>query len=363
MKILIDISELVHWDKPHFTGIQRVIYNIAKSSQRLNDVAFIYFKTSTETFIYKENLHSKAVETDLNTVKFQSQTVLLLGATWNTPQIIEKLKSIKAETNIKLAHFIHDISPIKVPHFHKEHFLEVNKTWLAQIKKIIDIYIFNSNFTKKEFISYFPDLDKLENLVLPLASYLEQCKSQEIPLIKVPFILSVGTIEPRKNHFILYQVWKLLKSENQTIPHLVIAGSKGWNSETIFNLLKKDPALKNYITIIEGCSDSELKSLYENCAFTVFPSHYEGWGLPVTESLSMYKICICSNQASMPEAGEDLVEYFDPLNSNELKELTLKYWYSIELRKEKEDKIKSNFIHLTWIEQAKKLHSYLNSFK
>ena len=65
---------------------------------------------------------------------------------------------------------------------------------------------------------------------------------------------------------------------------------------------------------IPAASDAELAALYRGCLFTVFPSFYEGWGLPVSESLSFGKPCIVSNATSLPEAGGSLARYFDPDN-------------------------------------------------
>ena len=61
-------------------------------------------------------------------------------------------------------------------------------------------------------------------------------------------------------------------------------------------------------------TDADLKVLYEGCLFTLFPSFYEGWGLPVTESLAFGKPCIASNRSSIPEAGGKLARYIDPNN-------------------------------------------------
>ena len=61
-------------------------------------------------------------------------------------------------------------------------------------------------------------------------------------------------------------------------------------------------------------SDEELDALYDNCMFTIYPSLYEGWGLPISESLGKGKLCVCSNTSSMPEAGREFALYIDPTN-------------------------------------------------
>ena len=68
------------------------------------------------------------------------------------------------------------------------------------------------------------------------------------------------------------------------------------------------------LMIVESPSDAELAALYDGCLFTLFPSFYEGWGLPVTESLGFGKPCVIANRTSLPEAGGNLVRSFDPDN-------------------------------------------------
>ena len=78
------------------------------------------------------------------------------------------------------------------------------------------------------------------------------------------------------------------------------------------------------IAVAETPSDAELAFLYRNCRFTVFPSLYEGWGLPIGESLWFGKLCIASKTSSMPEVGGDLVDYVDPKDADSLQQAILR---------------------------------------
>ena len=75
--------------------------------------------------------------------------------------------------------------------------------------------------------------------------------------------------------------------------------------------------LDGKLMVLEEVDDGTLSALYRGCRFSLFPSLYEGWGLPVTESLGYGKVCIASNRASVPEAGGDFCQYFDPDDLNE----------------------------------------------
>ena len=127
-----------------------------------------------------------------------------------------------------------------------------------------------------------------------------------------PFVLFVSTIERRKNHEILYRAWTRLR-EQGLVPHrLVFVGMQGWGVTDLMNDLALDPRIEDDIVRMHHVTDEELAWLYRNCAFTVFPSLYEGWGLPLVESLARGRFCLASNAASLPEAGGEWAEYLDP---------------------------------------------------
>jgi glycosyltransferase involved in cell wall biosynthesis len=106
--------------------------------------------------------------------------------------------------------------------------------------------------------------------------------------------------------------------------------------------------LNGKLLIIEDPSDKELVSLYSGCLFTLFPSFYEGWGLPVTESLAFGKPCFISNRTSLPEAGGKLARSFDP---DDLQDAYAKIRNVIEDRADLmrwEDTVKREFTPVSW---------------
>ena len=133
------------------------------------------------------------------------------------------------------------------------------------------------------------------------------------------YVLFVSTLEARKNHALAVRVWSLLLDEVRagrrqpgTVPSLVFAGRIGWLVADLLQQLENTRWLSGNVRMIQDPTDSELRTLYEGCLFTIFPSLQEGWGLPVTESLAVGKPCLSSNAAALPEAGGTLCRYFDP---------------------------------------------------
>ena len=127
------------------------------------------------------------------------------------------------------------------------------------------------------------------------------------------FVLSVGTLQVRKNQALLYQLWRrLAESGRRDVPVLVLAGSIGWLVDDLVGKIRGDPLVRQSIMIVETASDADLAWLYANCRFTLYPSLYEGFGLPIVESLAYGRHCIASSTSAMKEAGLGLAHHLDP---------------------------------------------------
>ena len=117
------------------------------------------------------------------------------------------------------------------------------------------------------------------------------------------YLLYVGTIEPRKNLLRLLNVWEKLYKAAE-VPPLVIVGSRGWLSEDFFSALANSPA-RNGALLTGYVRDEDLPALYAAATAFVFPSLYEGFGLPPLEAMACGTPVICSNTSSLPEVVGD----------------------------------------------------------
>jgi glycosyltransferase involved in cell wall biosynthesis len=142
------------------------------------------------------------------------------------------------------------------------------------------------------------------------------------------YVLTVGTVEIRKNHHLLLDVWEMFVNElgPDEAPRLVVAGRRGWIANETISRLTLTPSLRGIVTFIEKPTDGELAWLYRNCEFTVYPALYEGWGLPVSESLDFNKMCLTGSSSSLAESGEGLTELLDPFDRTEWKTSILRFW-------------------------------------
>ncbi|MBF0522064.1 MAG: glycosyltransferase family 4 protein [Candidatus Omnitrophica bacterium] len=135
--------------------------------------------------------------------------------------------------------------------------------------------------------------------------------------IQDPFILFVGTIEPRKNLKNLLVAFSKLKDQGLFKGKLVAAGMKGWLSEDIANIIKKYQ-LETEVLFPGFVTDEELRALYNEAEVFVFPSFYEGFGFPIIEAFSCGAPVVTSQISSCPEVAQDAAALVDPYNPDDL---------------------------------------------
>lgn len=122
--------------------------------------------------------------------------------------------------------------------------------------------------------------------------------------IKGPFILSLGTLEPRKNYPRLISAFAQLRRQSG-LPHtLVIGGGKGWLTESIFARAEQENVASS-VRFLGYVEESDLPTLYSLADLYVFPSRYEGFGIPVVEAMACGTPVVCANNSSLPEAAGD----------------------------------------------------------
>lgn len=156
----------------------------------------------------------------------------------------------------------------------------------------------------------------------------------------LPYVLCVGTLEFRKNGSSLLRAWrKLMDRHGAALPRLVFAGKRGWRLEEFEQQLRQDAALADAITLTGAVTDVQLADLYRGCLLSVYPSRYEGWGLPVGESLWFGKFCITSRASSMPEVGGELCDYINPDDVDELAAVLERAIFDADYRRSREQQI------------------------
>ena len=252
-----------------------------------------------------------------------ADTLLVTGNFWSFPGFHAALRQMQIDTGVHYVQFLYDAVPSVVPETCPfDTAVDYNRT-LAPMLHQADAICAISHHTAGELrmLAGRLGLPCPPIAVVPLgtqAHYGEETHADaELPPDLGDFVLCVGTIEPRKNHLYLFHLWRrLLSRTGRLTPKLVCAGRFGWFTEDLQRHLHASSNLDGHIVTLAGISDAQLRALYRQCRFTIYPSFYEGWGLPVSESLSEGRLCVTSNVSAMPEAGGKWARYLDPLDVN-----------------------------------------------
>ena len=275
---------------------------------------------------FRQDLHQKDV-LNYKRLTVNKGDVFFIGAgEWWDDNFINLVLKYNQD-GAKIVQVSHDLLPIVTPQF-SGHATESLSIYNSQIMPIAALVLANSESTKQDLVAWL----KAKNLTIPK---IEVFRIGEDFTIEPPvrpsdavfkslglrggdFIISVGTIEARKNHALLYYTYKLAVSRGVKLPKLLIVGRRGWKTEDIYEYITNDPATKDLLVPLHDISDAELSWLYDNALFTIYPSFYEGWGMPIAESIMRGTPALASNTSSMPEVAPGYAHYFNPSSTDEL---------------------------------------------
>ncbi|MBZ5591916.1 MAG: glycosyltransferase family 4 protein [Acidobacteriia bacterium] len=150
--------------------------------------------------------------------------------------------------------------------------------------------------------------------------------------IAAPFVLSVGDLQPRKNHVGLIEAFGRLVQAHPHLPHqLILAGKETWFGRRVHEAAE-DSGVADRIRFLGFVSDDDLLHLYNACELFCFPSFYEGFGLPVLEAMACGAAVACSNTSAVPEVADGAALLFNPYNADEITRAMLDLILHAELR-------------------------------
>ena len=207
-----------------------------------------------------------------------------------------------------------------------------------------------SQFARSEILNRFP---QAEGRVFVIHNGVNRMPDGEKTRASPPFILFVGTLEERKNVARLVQAFDWVRSRGQVSHRLVLVGEQGWGRQKIQEAIQTSP-FRQDIEMRGYVSREELVQLYRSADLFVYPSVYEGFGLPVVEAMACGTPVICSRAASLPEVAGDAAELFDPNSVEDLACTMERVLESSDLRAAMRLKGLQRAKQLTWDECARK---------
>lgn len=262
---------------------------------------------------------------------------------------------------VKTAVSIMDLSYIHFPELFKKSDLYQLQNWSKySILKAAKVFTI-SNFSKDDIIKeYKLPAEKVivTHLGLKMKIDIAAPKVDENEVLqkldlKQPFILFVGTLQPRKNLQRLIQAFsKIKKSNDYSALQLAIVGKKGWLFEDILDEPQK-AGVSSFVKFLEFVQDKELEVLYKNAEFFILPSLYEGFGLPILEAMSFGCPVITSKVSSLPEAAGDAALYVDPENTDDIAQKMETLLKDESLRNELREKGYKQVKKFSWEKTAK----------
>lgn len=277
-------------------------------------------------------------------------TILILGKPWDNPRIQQYLGDLKLRVNFKLVQVVYDMIICLNPHMHHPSLFTGYTQHMFEAISTSDLLLPISQSSANDVVEFSKRLNlpvpPMQIIRLGDAIAIDGLTGSAPAGINDDFILCVGTIEIRKNHTLLYYMYRLAHEQGIALPQLVIVGSRGWLTGDLQYLIENDPATKGKIKIIDNVDDRSLDWLYQNCLYTVYPTMYEGWGLPVAESLAHGKVCLASASSSVPEIAGDLIDYCSPYNPAEWLEQMATY--TKDTLKKREATIRQRYVTTTW---------------
>lgn len=327
MKIAIDVSQIVYE-----TGVSTYTKNLVSTLVKIDQKnTYLLFGTSLRQFKKLNNLKNELrtranVEFKLyrfpisffefifnfihilSIDKLIGRVDILHTSDWIEPGVSDK-KTKKVTT-------MHDMTPYLFPSAFPKRILKNQMRRLSLVKRESDLIIADSKTTKDDTVKFLDiPQDRIKMVNLAVAKNFKPQPEDKIMTtlskfkIKKPFILSVGTQEPRKNVHKLIDAFENLSKEYQELT-LVLTGKKGWGQvlETVPNVIETG-----------FVSEEELISLYAGCKVFVYPSLYEGFGLPILEAMACSAPTITSNNSSMVEVAKDAAILVDPRSDEQIK--------------------------------------------
>ncbi len=325
----------------NYTGIGRYAFNLIRSLSAIDDENEYYLYAKKSIFSLHKRVPSiKAENFFLKVDYYNSGLQETLGNVdiYHSPSP----DSLDIE-GVKIIVTVHDLIFKTFPQGHTQKTIESTERQFRHIVKSASKIICVSQNTIDDLYKYF-DLEKnqaalvyqgVDKGVFYPMEWEENFLAKKVIRSKGidgKFVLSVGTIEPRKNLENLIYSFNILKSRKKFDGKLAIVGMKGWMSEGIAALVRK-LELKNDIIFLGYLSDVELRYFYNNAEVFVFPSFYEGFGFPIIEAFCCGAPVVTSNVSSCPEIAQNAALITDPYKPSDIAEAIEKILHDDKFRR------------------------------
>ncbi|MBV9824295.1 MAG: glycosyltransferase family 4 protein [Alphaproteobacteria bacterium] len=223
---------------------------------------------------------------------------------------------LKERTAARFVCLVHDLIPMEFPEYAKPGQAEHHRKRIETAAELADAFIVNSSLTRDQLQ---PHLDQIASaapvLVAPFGADLPRPYPDEPAALTRPYFVYVSTIEARKNHLLLLNIWRQMSAElGPSAPLLVLIGQRGWETENVIDMLERCPGLRETVIEYNQLPDREMVRLLRGAQAMLLPSFAEGFGFPLIEALQFGVPALCSDIPALRETGMGVPEFFDPID-------------------------------------------------
>ncbi|TVV73376.1 glycosyltransferase family 4 protein [Sphingomonas solaris] len=227
----------------------------------------------------------------------------------------DRVAAILRREQARLVGLVHDLIPIEYPEYARPNGAALHQARMATLADHAAGLITNSDATR---VSLRRHLERSGHQPIIDVAHLGTHPVPPPPALEPgaadPYFICVGTIEPRKNHLLLLNLWRRLVEDGGPVPRLVLVGRRGWENEQVIDMLERCPALAAHVDEHAGLPDRAMAQLIGQARALLLPSFAEGFGMPVTEALGAGVPVLCSDLPALREAGGEVPDYLDPLD-------------------------------------------------
>ena len=263
------------------------------------------------------------------------------------PALVEALKSAG---DLKLVFFVHDILPSQFPDFFTRKDADLYHRRIENAARLADAIVVNSRATAESFKSRFGATAAAGNVIVaPLGVSQPADVSAGGEIVEPPYFVMLGTIEPRKNHRLILDLWLELRRElGPSTPSLLVIGERGWKIDDIVQTLEESARQQGHVRECGRMPDAAVAGILKGARALLLPSLAEGYGLPLAEALACGTPVLCSDIPVFREVGGEVPDYLHPADGAAWREAVLDYAQPGSARREAQLRRLSTWCRPTW---------------
>jgi len=254
-----------------------------------------------------------ALRPRLDTSASEDRPRVYLQASPNNLTRSSLIRRILTNERAKFVCLVHDLIPIEFPEYGRADGVRQHEKRLKTIVDLADGILCNSHATLDSLGPWLDRVPRTRDIAVAHLGTSSPAPARPTQAPAGAHFVCIGTIEPRKNHLLLLNLWRNF-ARDASPPRLIIIGRRGWENEQVVDMLERCRALDGHVEERNAMSDGEVTQALATARALLLPSFAEGYGMPVAEALALRVPVICSDLQALREAGGDVPDYLDPLD-------------------------------------------------